>query len=189
MDTIRPNATEDGTTNGLNWLHISNMGSIEEMFSKVGNNQYLAIAFYPSGLVRIGVKEKGKSMDCSESLVSVFITKEQDLEARINEAIENRTYRTVKQLNEAIQETKEYERKLKQIIKMSCVESYYIINLQKHKKVLTEIDEMEKYANENNTTIHFICDSVMLAFDTGHGKKQIKEPKIKPIALYMTNTL
>ena len=113
MDTILPNATEEETTNGLNWLALSNMGSMKEMYSKVGNNQYLAIAFYPSGLVRIGVKEKGKSMNCSESLVSVFVTKEQDLKARINEAIENRVYRTVNRLNEAIQETKEYERKLR----------------------------------------------------------------------------
>ena len=50
---------------------------------------------------------------------------------------------------------------------MSCVESYYILNLQKQKKQLAEIEEMEKYARENNTTIHFICNSVMLAFDTG----------------------
>jgi hypothetical protein len=50
---------------------------------------------------------------------------------------------------------------------MSRDDLIYILERQAEKKRLAEIEEMEKYAKDNNTTIHFICDSVMLAYDTG----------------------
>jgi hypothetical protein len=109
---ITEDMTDETVTKTLKGFYEANKATIEEMFNKLQNKkQYLKVAFYPNGHINISIRINGSGRNHAEAISSVAIPFGGALDTHIDYGINGRFYRTLKELNDAIQATKEYENK------------------------------------------------------------------------------